>query len=377
MERAYGFDEVAIVPGRETADPEDIDISAAIGGVKLELPILASAMDGVVDPGFAAVMGSLGGVAVLNLEGVYTRYENPAEVLQEIISVPREEVTPLLQKIYKAPVKEKLVAEVVSSIKEKGGPVCVSSTPLSAGRLGPVSREAGADIFCVQATVLTVRHTSTRYTPLELDKFIKDMGIPVILGNCVTGEVAYDLMEAGASAVLVGVGPGAACTTRGVLGIGVPQVTATMNCARARDRYHKETGRYVSIITDGGMTVGADICKAFASGADMVMLGNTFARAKEAPGRGYHWGMALPHPYLPRGTRIRVGIMGGLEEILFGPAKTDDGTQNLAGAIRLSMSSCGASSVKEFHEKSTLIIAPEIKKEGKIYQRAQSLGMGK
>ncbi len=377
MERAYGFDEVAIVPGRSTVDPEDVDIKSSIGDISLELPFLASAMDGVVNPEFAVSMGKLGGLAVLNLEGVSTRYENPAEVLQEIISVPKEEVTPLLQEIYKEPIKDELVAETIKKMKKGGGSACVSCTPLRAKRLGPISRDAGADIFCLQATVITKKHHSHEQTPLELERFVEEMEIPVIMGNCVTYEVAMDLMEAGASGVLVGVGPGAACTTRGVLGIGVPQVTATMNCASARDDYYKKTGRHVSIITDGGMTVGADICKALASGADMVMLGNTFAKAKEAPGRGYHWGMALPHPYLPRGTRIRVGIMGGLQEILLGPAKTDDGTQNLAGAIRLSMASCGAYNIREFHEKSTLIVAPEIKKEGKIYQRAQSLGMGK
>ncbi len=377
MERAYGFDEVAIVPGRETLDPEGVDVRIEIDGIKLEIPFLASAMDGVVNPKFAVSMGKLGGLAVLNLEGINTRYEEPSEILEEIISVPSEEVTPLLQKIYKEPVKEGLVKKVIEKIKDKGVRACVSSTPLQAEWLGKISRSAGADIFCLQATVLTTKHNSDKYTPLNLKEFIKKLEIPVILGNCVTYDVAQDLMKAGASAVLVGVGPGAACTTRGVLGIGVPQVTATQDCARARDDYFKESKKYVSIITDGGMTQGADICKAFASGADLVMLGNTFAKAKEAPGRGYHWGMALPHPYLPRGTRIRVGIMGGLEEILFGPAKTDDGTQNLVGAIKLSMSCCGAENIKEFHQKSRLIIAPEIQKEGKIYQRAQKLGMSK
>ncbi len=261
--------------------------------------------------------------------------------------------------------------------RQKGVRVCVSSTPLKAERFSKLSRDAGADLFCLQATVLTRNHKSTLYNPLDLDKFIKELSMPAIVGNCVSYEVAMDLMEAGADAVLVGIGPGAACTTRGVLGIGVPQVTATLDCARARDDYYKKTGRYVTVITDGGMTQGADICKAFASGADMVMLGNTFAKAQEAPGKGYHWGMALPHPYLPRGTRIRVGICGHLEDILIGPAKTDDGTQNLVGALKLSLSCCGAGDIKDFHSKSTLIIAPEIKKEGKIYQKAQNLGMNK
>jgi len=377
MERAYGFDEVAIVPGRETLDPEDVNVKVKIAEEELEIPFLASAMDGVVDPKFAVAMGKIGGLAVLNLEGINTRYSNPREVLEEIIASRPEEVTPLLQEIYKEPVKEELVKEVIGRIKAGGVKACVSATPQGAVKLGKVSRAAGADIFCLQATVLTTKHQAKDYSALDLEDFIKEMEIPVILGNCVTYEVAMDLMEAGASAVLVGIGPGAACTTRGVLGIGVPQVTATMNCARARDDYFKKTGRYAAVITDGGMTQGADICKAFASGADMVMLGNTFAKAKEAPGKGYHWGMALPHPYLPRGTRIRVGITGSLEEILLGPAKTDDGTQNLVGALKLALSCCGAGDIKEFHEKSELIIAPEIKKEGKIYQKAQKLGMSK
>ncbi len=377
MDRAYGFDEVAIVPGRETCDPEEVNVAGSIGGHKFDIPFIASAMDGVVSPEFAATMDRFGGLAVLNLEGVFTRYESPREVLEEIIAARTEEVTPLLQKIYAEPIKDELVTKVIKGMKEKGIRVCVSATPVKAEKLGKLSKDAGADLFCLQATVLTRNHQSTKYNPLDLDKFIKDMEIPVILGNCVSYEVAMDLMEAGASAVLVGIGPGAACTTRGVLGIGVPQVTATMDCARARDDYYKKTNRYVSVITDGGMTQGADICKAFASGADMVMLGNTFAKAQEAPGKGYHWGMALPHPYLPRGTRIRVGMCGHLEEILIGPAKTDDGTQNLAGALKLSLSCCGAKDIKDFHSKSTLIIAPEIKKEGKIYQKAQSLGMSK
>lgn len=377
MERAYGFDEVAIVPGRETLNPEDVDISSEIADIKLEIPFLASAMDGVVDPRFAVAMAKSGGLAVLNLEGIFTRYADPSEVLGEIIAARTEEFTPLMQKIYKEPIKDKLVKKVIEDIKNKGSKACVSSTPFRANELGKISREAGADIFCLQATVLTRNHYSKEYSSIDLESFIKDMQIPVILGNCVTYEVALDLMEVGASAILVGIGPGAACTTRGVLGIGVPQVTATQNCARARDDYFKATKRHVAVITDGGMTQGADICKAFASGADLVMLGSTFAKAKEAPGKGYHWGMALPHPYLPRGTRIRVGIMGDLDEILYGPAKTDDGTQNFVGALKLSLSCCGANNIDEFHKKCQLIIAPEIKSEGKIYQRAQRLGMSK
>ncbi|MCD6413520.1 MAG: GuaB3 family IMP dehydrogenase-related protein [Elusimicrobia bacterium] len=377
MTRAYGFDEVAIVPGRSSIDPDDVDISGKIGNVVLEIPFLASAMDGVVDENFAAKMGKMGGIAVLNLEGVYTRYSDPKEVLDEIITARPDEVTALIQKIYQEPIKKKLVKKVIETIKSENVPVCVSSTPLRAEDLGEISKNAGADLFCLQVTVLTKHHSSTKNNVLNLERFIKKMEIPIIAGNCVTYEVAYDLMEVGASAILVGVGPGAACTTRGVLGIGVPQVTATMDCALARDEFLKKTKRYVSIITDGGMTHGADIAKAFASGADMVMFGNAFAKAKEAPGRGYHWGMALPHPYLPRGTRIHVGISGSLEEILFGPAKTDDGTQNLVGALKLALSYCGAKNIKEFRRKARMIIAPQIKTEGKIYQKAQKVGMGK
>ncbi len=377
MERAYGFDEVAIVPGRETLDPEDVNVSSEIGGTIMDIPFLASAMDGVVDPKFAVAMGKLGGLAVLNLEGIFTRYEDPTEVLGEIIAARPEEFTPLMQEIYKEPIKDDLVKKVIKNIKDTGVKVCVSSTPMQAEHLGKISRDAGADIFCLQATVLTRTHSSTRNSSVNLENFIKEMKIPVVLGNCVTYDVAMDLMEVGASAILVGVGPGAACTTRGVLGLGVPQVTATKDCARARDDYYKKTKRYVAVVTDGGMTQGADICKAFAAGANQVMVGSTFAKAKEAPGKGYHWGMALPHPYLPRGTRVCVGIMGSLEEILYGPAKTDDGTQNFVGALKLSMSCCGAENIKEFHQKSELIIAPGIKTEGKIYQKAQKLGMSK
>ncbi|RLD16940.1 MAG: GuaB3 family IMP dehydrogenase-related protein [Caldiserica bacterium] len=376
MERAFGFDEVAIVPGRETVDPDEVDISGNLAGIKLQIPFLASAMDGVVDPKFAILLGKLGGLAVLNLEGIYTRYENYEEILNEIIASRPEEVTPLLQKIYKEPIKEKLVKKVIEEIKKENVICAVSSTPQKAEELGKIAVESGCDLFFLQITVLTGKHHSKKKT-LDLKKFTKNMKIPVIMGNCVTYEVALDLMELGASGILVGIGPGAACTTRGVLGIGVPQVTATLSCSKARDEFFKRRKKYIPIITDGGMTCGADICKAFASGADFVMFGNAFAKAKESPGKGYHWGMALPHPYLPRGTRIHVGISGSLEEILYGPAKTDDGTQNLIGALKLALSYCGARNIKEFHKKAKLIIAPGIKTEGKIYQKAQKVGMGK
>ena len=377
LERVYGFDEVAILPGRETCDPDDTDTSVQIGDMKIDVPILISAMDGVVDVNMAKAMSKLGGIAVLNLEGIYTRYEDTTKVLEDIIGASDAEFTPLMQKIYQEPIKEELIAKRIQQMKEDGGKAVVSATPQKADWLGRIAYEAGADAIVVQATVITIKHKSKSYKPFDLKKFVNDVKIPVIAGNCVTYDVAKDLMETGVDAILVGVGPGAACTTRGVLGIGLPQVTATMNAARARDDFYKETGKYVNIITDGGMTTGGDICKAIASGADMVMLGNAFARAKESPGKGYHWGMALPHPYLPRGTRIHVGITGSLEEITVGPAKTEDGTQNLVGAIKLSMSYCGAQTISEFHEKVQLVIAPEIKTEGKIYQKAQRVGMGK
>jgi len=374
--RCYGFDEVALVPGRITIDPQDIDTSAQIGDKKFSVPILAAAMDGVVDVNFAVSMSKLGGLAVLNLDGVQTRYENPQEVIDEIIKAKDEEVTPLIQQVYSQPVKEKLIAKRVEEIKKQGGIAIVSCIPQNASRFAPIAVEAGADFFVVQATVITAKHYSSRYKPLDIYKFCKEIKIPVILGNCVTYEVALELMEAGPCAILVGVGPGAACTTRGVLGIGVPQVTATLDCAQARDYYYKKTGRYISIITDGGMRRGADICKAFACGADAVMIGSLFAGAKEAPGKGYHWGMATSHAYLPRGTRIYVGQRGTLEQILFGPAEVDDGSQNLVGALATSMGTLGCRTIKEMHDVQ-IIIAPSIQTEGKIFQVIQRVGMGK
>ncbi|MBN1823365.1 MAG: GuaB3 family IMP dehydrogenase-related protein [Endomicrobiales bacterium] len=374
--RSYGFDEVAIVPGAVTANPEEVDISTRIGPVTLEIPFLASAMDGVVDVKFAIAMGKLGGLAVLNLDGIQSRYENPGEILSRIASASPEEATGLVQDVYKEPFKDKLIAQRVKEIK-KGGVVCaVSCIPANAEKFGKIAQEAGADVFVVQSTVSTARHVSTKYKSLDFKKFCSEMKIPVIIGNVVSYGACLELMETGPAGILVGVGPGAACTSRGVLGIGVPQVTATVDCAAARDFFHKRTGRYVSIITDGGMTSGGDICKAFASGADAVMVGSAFARTSEAPGRGYHWGMATPHANLPRGTRIKVGVTGSLEEILYGPAKLDDGTQNLVGAIRTCMGTIGATNIKEF-QTAELIIAPDIKHEGKIFQKAQRIGMCK
>ena len=374
--RAYGFDEVAIAPGILTCNPDEVNIASNIGPIKMEIPFLASAMDGVVDVKFAIAMGKLGGLAVLNLDGIQARYENPEEILDKIAHASPEEATSLVQDIYKEPVKEKLVAQRVKEIKKGGVLAAVSCVPTNAAKIGPIAKEAGADIFVVQSTVATARHIATKYKPFDYGKFCKEMGIPIIIGNIVSFDAALELMGTGCAALLIGVGPGAACTSRGVLGIGVPQVTSTVDCAAARDLYLKKSGRYVSIITDGGMSSGGDICKAFASGADAVMVGSAFAKTIEAPGKGYHWGMATPHQNLPRGTRIRVGVTGTLEEILYGPAHLDDGTQNLVGALRTCMGSVGAQSIKEL-QMAEIVIAPDIKSEGKIFQRAQRIGMGK
>ncbi len=373
---AYGFDDIALAPGTVTINPNEVDISWELCGRRFEIPIIAAAMDGVVDPKFAIEMGRLGGFAVLNLEGVQSRYENPDEVLDRITSASLEEATKIIQSIYAEPIKEELIHRRVSQIKKGGGPAVVSSIPQRAERFAKIAEEAGADIFVVQSTVTTARHIATEYAPVDLRQLKKHLSIPLIVGNVVTYEACLELMGCGVDALLIGVGPGAACTSREVLGLGVPQVTATVDSAAARDFYYKQTGRYVPILTDGGMTTGGDICKALASGADAVMIGSAFARSVEAPGRGYHWGMATPHQNLPRGTRIRVGVMGPLEQILFGPAFTDDGSLNLVGAIRTCMGAVGAKNIREF-QLTELIIAPAIKTEGKVFQKAQKAGLGK
>lgn len=374
--RCYGFDEIALVPGEVTINPNEVDTSWKIGARKILVPIIASAMDGVVDVDFAVKMSKLGGVAALNLEGVQTRYEKPGEVLRKISGASLEEATLLIQSLYRQPIQEKLIAKRIKEIKKRGGLACVSSIPQRAERFGKIAQDAGCDIFIVQSTVSTVRHISSEYKTLDFHKFCKTMKIPVIIGNCVTYQTTLELMGTGAKALLIGIGPGAACTTRGVLGLGVPQVTAICDAAAARDFYYKKHGIYVPIIADGGMSTGGDICKAFACGADAVMVGSAFARAKEAPGYGYHWGMATPHANLPRGTRIHVGTTGTLEEILFGPARLDDGTQNLVGALQTCMGNIGAMNIREL-QLTELIIAPSIKTEGKIFQQVQSVGMGK
>ena len=311
----------------------------------------------------------------MNLEGVQTRYEDPGEVLAELVAADRENVTTLIQKLYQEPVREELIARRVEEIKEAGVNCAVSSIPQKAERYGAIAQEAGVDIFVVQSTVSTVRHISTEYKTLDIAAFCKAMKVPVIVGNTVTFNATRELMQTGVAAVLVGVGPGAACTSRGVLGLGVPQVTATVDCAAARDHHFKKTGRYVPIITDGGMSKGGDVCKALACGSDAVMVGSAFAKAEEAPGSGTHWGMATPHANLPRGTRIKVGVTGSLRQILFGPAEVDDGSQNLVGAITTCMGNVGAASIREFQE-TEIIIAPSIKTEGKLFQVVQNVGMG-
>lgn len=377
---SYGFDEIALVPGDVTINPNEVDTRFQIprkdgSTITLKIPIIASAMDGVTDVKFCVEMGKLGGLGVINLEGVQTRYENPAEVLEQVVKADKDEVTALIQKLYLEPIKEELIGRRVEELKKAGVLAAVSSIPQKAERFAAIAQEAGADVFVVQSTVSTVRHISTEYKSLDLASFCKNLRIPVIIGNAVTYNVTLELMGCGVSGVLIGVGPGAACTSRGVLGLGVPQVTATVDCAAARDAYHKKTGRYVPIITDGGMSKGGDVCKALACGSDAVMVGSAFARAKEAPGKGNHWGMATPHANLPRGTRIKVGVTGSLKQILFGPATVDDGSQNLVGAITTCMGNVGAATIREFQE-TEIIIAPSIKTEGKLFQTVQSVGMG-
>ena len=367
MRRCYGFDEVALVPGDITVNPEQVNVDFTVGNLTFPLPILASAMDAVVDARFTALLSRLGGLAVLNLEGVQTRYEDADAVLAEVASVPDDKVTPFLQKVYSAPIKETLVAERIKEIKRAGAICAASVTPQNTKQFAPVAAEVGVDIFVVQSTVTSTRHLSKSYHGLVFSELCQLMPSPIIVGNCVSYSAALALMREGIAGVLVGVGPGAACTTREVLGVGVPQVTATMDCAAAREQHLKETGRYVAVITDGGIRTGGDLCKAFASGADAVMLGSILAQAQEAPGRGFHWGMANPHPALPRGTRIRVGTSGSLEQILLGPASVTGGTQNFIGALRTAMGMCGAQSIKEM-QRVEMVLAPAIKTEGKFWQ---------
>jgi IMP dehydrogenase len=371
LRRAYGFDEVAIVPGDVTINPELVELGLDIGQHHFEIPFLASAMDAVVDPSFAVAMHKAGGLAVLNVEGVWNRYDDPAEILQRVASASRDEATAILQEAYQNPVRDDLIARRIKEIKAGGAVAAVSVTPILTKRLAPLIQEAGADIIVVQSTVTTARHESNSVEGLRFDKLFQDIHIPVVVGNTVGFNATLEIMRTGVAAVLVGVGPGAACTSREVLGIGVPQVTATIDCAAARDYFYRETGRYVSIITDGGIRTGGDVCKCFVAGADGIMMGSPFAATTEAPGRGYHWGMATPHANLPRGTRVAVGVNTTLQKTLFGPTSRTDGTENLVGALRTAMGMCGAHTVREF-QKAEMVIAPAIKTEGKIYQFAQS-----
>ncbi len=368
VRRAYGFDEVSIAPGQVTVNPDQVNIEFSIDSIMFSAPILASAMDAVVSPGFAIEMDKQGGLAVMNLEGVQVKYDDPDEVLAQIVEAPPEEVTALFQRVYAAPVREDLIGARIEEITSNGARCAVSITPANTKRLAPVAVEAGADIVVVQATVTTARHISKSPRGLIFSELLGMIDVPVLVGNCVAFDVALELMETGICGVLVGVGPGATCTTREVTGVGVPQVTATMDCAAAREEYYRRTGRYVPIITDGGIRTGGDLCKAFACGADAVMIGTPLAQSEEAPGKGFNWGMASPHPALPRGTRVEVGVKGSLRQILYGPSSKYDGTQNLLGALEVCMGMVGASDIRDMHEKAEIVLAPSIKTEGKHYQ---------
>jgi IMP dehydrogenase len=373
--QAYGLDDIAIVPSRRTRDPDDVDISWQLDAFRFELPMLGSAMDGAISPSTAATIGRLGGLGVLNLEGLWTRYEDPEPVFIEIAELPAEKATRRMQELYLEPVKPDLVRRRVEEMKAAGVTAAASLTPQRVRELAGEALNGGLDILVIQGTVVSAEHVSTRSEPLDLRRFISECEVPVIVGGCASYSTALHLMRTGAAAVLVGVGPGAACTTRGVLGIGVPQATAIADAAGARIRHLDETGRYVHVIADGGMRTGGDIAKAIACGADAVMIGSPLAAADEAPGRGYHWGMATFHPSLPRGARVQVGRLGSLAEILVGPAHENDGRRNLFGALRVSLATCGYSDLKEF-QKAEVMLAPALQTEGKGLQRAQRVGMG-
>jgi IMP dehydrogenase len=373
--RAYGFDDIAIVPSRRTRDPDDIDITWTLGPYRFELPLLASAMDGVVSPKTASMIGKLGGLGVLNLEGIWSRYDNADEKLDEVAAAPKETATRLMQEIYAEPVKPELLAKRIEEIKAEGAVACGSLTPQKVAKYYDVALEAGLDILVIQGTVISAEHVSTQTEPLNLKEFIAALDIPCVVGGCASYNTGLHLMRTGAVGVLVGVGPGAACTTRGVLGIGVPQATAIADVAAARGQHMMETGNYCNVIADGGMRTGGDVSKAIAVGADAVMVGSPLARAKEAPGRGYHWGMATFHPSLPRGARVATRQDGTLEEILLGPAQENDGTFNLMGALRTSMATTGYADIAEFH-RAEVMVAPALQSEGKQLQREQSVGMG-
>ena len=375
--RAYGFDDIAIVPSRRTRDPDDVDISWKLGNYRFELPLLASAMDGVVSPATAGIVGKLGGLAVLNLEGIFTRYEDADEQLARIATLPKDVATREMQEIYREPIKPELIAQRIREIKDQGVVCAASLTPQRVRTHYELALEAGLDILVIQGTVVSAEHVSADESrpPLNLKEFIREVGVPVVVGGCASYHTGLHLMRTGAAGVLVGVGPGAACTTRGVLGVGVPQATAIADVAGARSQHMLETGEYVQVIADGGMRTGGDVSKAFACGADAVMIGSPLARAHEAPGRGFHWGMATFHPSLPRGARVATIQNGTIEEILTGPARENDGTFNLMGALRTSMATCGYKDIAEFN-RAELMIAPALKTEGKPLQASQGVGMG-
>ena len=369
LKPAYGFDDVAITPGDITINPEMADLSKNFDGIKLEIPFIASAMDAVVDPKFAIEMTKSGGLAVMNMDGLHTRYEDTTEIYEEIAAAPREEATGIMQKIYSAPQRPELIAKKVEQVKKGGGSAAVSFVPQTAKRMAPVAVEAGADMVVVQGTVVTARHSSKSLKGLIFSELVEDLNVPVLVGNTVSYEVTKELMQQGIQGVMVGVGPGSVCTSREVLGIGIPQVSATVECAAARDDFFKETGKYIPIITDGGIRTGGDVCKSFAAGANAVMIGSPFAKCEEAPAHGYHWGMATWHDSLPRGTRINMGTEYSLNQLLYGPSSRTDGTLNLVGALQVCMGYVGAENLREMN-KARRVYAPAIKTEGKIYQAA-------
>ena len=376
LDHSYGFDDVAIVPGAVTMNPELVEPHFTLGEHTFRTPIIASSMDGVVDPKFAVKMSRLGGMAVLNLDGVWTRYEDADSVLEEIAAAPIDEATATIQRVYSEPVKEHLVGQRVEEIKAAGAIAIVAGTPQNTKTFAPITKDAGTDFFVVASTVTTARHVSSSLKGLRLDELVRQMdGVPVLVGNTVDFNATLELMETGIHGVLVGVGPGAACTSREVLGIGMPQVSATIETSYARDVYFERTGRYVAIITDGGLRTGGDVSKSICAGADAVMIGSPFASCQDAPGRGFHWGMATPHAMLPRGVRVEVGQTHSVEKLLFGPTSQTNGTENLVGALTTAMATCGARTIKEFHD-SRMVIAPSIKTEGKIYQIAQTRPAG-
>jgi IMP dehydrogenase len=370
LKQAYGFDEVAIVPGDVTLNPDQTSTDFQIGNLSFSIPFITSAMDSVVDVKLAIQINKLGGLGVLNLDGIQARYANPDEVLEKIAKASDTEVTAILQQVYKEPIKDNLVGDRVRAIKQAGAVCAISLIPANTKRLAPIVEEAGADILVVQSTVTSARHISKSYRGLIFSEMCEQTKIPIVVGNCVSYNACLELMRTGIAGVLVGVGPGAACTSREVLGIGVPQITATIDCAAARDEYYRESGKYIPIITDGGLRKGGDICKSFAAGTDAVMIGSPFAQTKEAPGRGYHWGMSHPHPALPRGTRIKVGTNTTLEKLLFGPTSVVHGTENFVGALRTAMGFCGAATIQEMHN-AEMVIAPALATEGKYYQMTQ------